>query len=125
METVNTVSQFEKEHAAVSDQLDLNDIRLAIGTLVNGQRDLAERLEKAVERLDDIGALLTRTAALSALLEDVESFGAQIPGLLRRVADDPMIGMFVSGPVNSVADEFEAHLAQRAKARASAPEIER
>lgn len=105
-------------------QLDLNDVRLAIGALSQSHRHLRERVERALEGLDDIGALMHRLAAFSALVDDVEAFTDRIPALLRGLANDPMIGMFAAGPAMKLADEFEAHMAQRARQRMTPPAIE-
>lgn len=127
MEISEAAAHMAREQAIASQMRggdDLNDVRLAIGALSNSHRELRGQLERVVEGLDDLGALMSRMAALSELLDDVEAFGARVPALLRDLANDPMIGMFAAGPANQLADTFEAHMAERAKLRANPPAIE-
>lgn len=89
---------------------DLNDIRAAIGTLVNGQRAI-------LDKLDDLGALAARSARLEGIMADAEAMLEQIPNALRSLASDPMIGTLVGPQLTELADRMEsardAHRAAR------------
>jgi hypothetical protein len=109
----------------MTEQLDLNDIRAALGAIVNNTRDLNERLESVAERLDDLGVFLARSAEFSEFLNDVEGFiRSSLPAQLRKVGEDPMIGMFAGPHAGALADQLEAFFAERAQRRASPPAIE-
>lgn len=127
MEISEAAAHMAREQAIASQMRggeDLNDVRLALGALSNSHRELRGQVERVVDGLDDVTALMTRLAGISALLEDVEAFAPRIPALLRSLGDDPMIGMFVGGPAANLANELEQHLADRATARANPPAIE-
>jgi hypothetical protein len=100
------------------DQLDLNDVRAAIGAIHNNVKALNEKM-------DDVGALAARCVRLEEFLEDAEGLLAELPRNLRSIAADPMLAAILGGPLGEFADDIERNLVERKARRAAPPPIER
>lgn len=107
------------------EQLDLNDIRAALGAVHNMCKGLVEKVNQLGERMDDVGAIAARTVRVDQAVADVEDMLASIAPALRKIADDPMVGPFAGPSLKEMADDIESGLAGRRAARANPPAIER
>lgn len=107
------------------EQLDLNDIRLTLGTIHGNVKRMAEQLDRLTEKVDDYGALAATSARIVALVDDAETTLGQFPGALRGLAEDPTIGMFLGDPLRQLAADLESVQKAARERRTAAPEIER
>lgn len=107
------------------DQLDLNDIRAALGAVHNMCKDLVEKVDALGERMDDIGAVAARTVRVDQAVADVEDMVMTLPSALRKLANDPMVAPFGGHALSEMADDIEAGMQARRAARSAPPAIER
>lgn len=103
---------------------DDNDIRATLGMLVRSQTDIAAKLDQLAERLDDVGALAVRSARLAELCHDLDAIVEALPGAIRKLSEDPAIGMLMGGQLHEMAASIEQAVAHRRELRSSAPGIE-
>lgn len=105
--------------------VDDNDIRATIGAVHNAVKGLREDVEGLRESLDDIGAMAARAARLAEVVDLAESLMDELPALIRRLADDPALGMMMGPTIYGLADDVERSIAERRARRAGPPAVER
>lgn len=126
-------------------QIDINDVRAAVGALTHATRDWDEQLtalresqeetQRAMaehldvlrdirESLHDLTAVAARSARLELLVDDAEAIVNGLPDLLRKASGDPTIGMLVGPALEDLAGDLEEALRVHRARRAGPPVIE-
>lgn len=104
---------------------DDNDIRATIGAIHNAVQGLRTDVEALRDQLDDLGALAARSARLAEVVNMAESLMDDLPNHVRKLADDPALGMMMGPTIHGLAADIEESMAAYRARRASAPGIER
>lgn len=104
---------------------DDNDIRIVLGAVHNSVRSLAADVDRLRAQVDDIGAMAVRSVRLAEVVDAAESLMDDLPDLVRKLADDPALGMMCGPTIHSLAADVERSIAERKARRAGPPAIEK
>lgn len=96
---------------------ELNDVRVALGTILGNVRAIAATVESLEDRLARLDQLALRSVQLVQVIEDADAMLTAVPGALRQLGNDPTFGMFLAPVANDWADELERIQAARHAAR--------
>lgn len=92
---------------------DLNDVRIALGTLVHATRHISDQLDQLGERVDQLAPVAGAVDRVDQLAGDMEAMVALVPTALRQAAAEPPLNMLAGERLEALADDMERSLAAR------------
>jgi len=92
---------------------DGNDVRQAIGMLVNAVTDIRTELRELRTELRELRPAVGAVARVDQLAGDLDAVLSLVPGAMRQAAAEPPLSLMVGDRLTAFADEAERTLAAR------------
>lgn len=103
---------------------DFNDVRQAIGALTHAVRAIDGKLDRLVEKVDDMGALAARCVRLDQLADDIDAMVEMVPGAMRDASTQTPLSLMAGPQLAAFADQLDAQLAERRAKRLALLSVE-
>lgn len=109
-----TANHKSEAPAAPNNVPDDNDIRMALGTVINAQRAIGDALAELDALVRGMQVDVSRLGGIADQLENIEDTALSVvPRFLRTLPGHPMLGSLVGEQALQLADSIEDHAARR------------